>query len=220
MGTDIFLNDELLDYINNSIPEEPKCLQSLRLETNKLGTMSMMQVSWIQASFMQSLAKIANVKNYLEIGTFTGYSALAMAMALPKEGQIITLDHDERWAKIAKRHWEEAGQEDKITLQLDDAKTSLLKILKTGLKGKLDLIFIDADKRAFQFYLDTSFELIKPGGIILIDNVLWQGGVVDPKDTRENTRAIIKFNKAIKDDPRFFISMLPIGDGITMAIKN
>ena len=219
MGTDIILNEALVEYIQDSIPPEPGVLKELRDITNNLGSMSVMQISWVQARFMQTLIQLTGAKTYLEIGTFTGYSAIAMAIGLPEDGRVITLDKDKRWTDIGKSYWESLGFKDKVNLYLGDATQSLLKLIETGYKEKIDIIFIDADKHSLQTYLNLSHKLAKPGGLILIDNVLWKGGVIDPIDTRKNTRSIIEFNKTLKNDPRFAISMIPVGDGMTLAIK-
>ncbi len=219
MGRDILMTEELADYVATSLGAEPEIFKELRAETSALGAISQMQIGWSQALFMQALAISISAKRYLEIGVFTGYSALAIADILPADGEITALDISEEWTAIARKYWEKAGVGDKIDLLLGDAKENLQSLTGHGLAGAYDLAFIDADKTSYAHYFAAVLPLLRTGGVILVDNVLWGGAVIDPDDKSEDTMAIRAFNQIVRDDRHVFTSMLPIGDGITLCVK-
>lgn len=219
MGSNLTFDEGLLNYITEHTPPEPELYKRLREETEALGPISEMQISWIQARFMQLMAKMLGAASYLEIGVFTGYSTLAVAEVLPAEGKITALDISEDWTGIGQRYWREAGVEDKIDLILGDAcKTMEGLCLKTPAPA-FDLAFIDADKMDLPRYFDYALKLVRPGGLVIVDNVLWSGAVLDLKNEEENTVAIRAFNDQIVAEDRAFLSMIPVGDGLTLAFK-
>jgi len=220
MGYDIHFNQALGTYIGEHMDPMPDLLVRLRKETAALGPISQMQISWIQARFMQALVRLTAAKTIVEIGTFTGMSSLVMAMALPNDGKIITHDISEDWTDMAKRYWQDAGVANKIDLRLGDGHAGLRTLLDEGVGGTIDLVFIDADKKGLAEYLDLSHQLLRQGGAVLVDNVLWHGDVIDPDNQKNSTRTIRDFNAALKTDKRFFTSMIPVGDGISIAIKD
>jgi len=179
-----------------------------------------MQVGPLEGNFLSILSKLTHAKTILEFGTFTGHSSTAFALALPADGKITTLDRDPSATSFAKEHWEKAGIAAKVELILGDAKISVKKLeaeVKAGTRPEYDLAFIDADKAGYSFYFESCLSLIKKGGGILVDNVLWSGHVLAPEDESDHT--IANFNTALKKDPRIELVMLPIRDGITLAIK-
>lgn len=218
MGVDLNFGPEVLEYVSKHTPAEPELHQRLRAETDTLGPISAMQISWTQANLMQLLAKLINATRYLEIGVFTGYSTLAVAQALPDEGRITALDIDEKWAKIAKRYWGEAGVDGKIDLILGDA-CQTLETLCSGACPPFDMAFIDADKLNLSKYFDYSLRLVRSGGLVIVDNVLWEGAVLDSKTQDQNTKAIRAFNDQVMADERVHLSMIPVGDGLLLAVK-
>ena len=178
-----------------------------------------MQISPEQGSFLALLVKVLSAKKTLDIGVFTGYSSLVVADALPDDGVVIACDTSEEWTNIARKYWEIASVINKIQLKLAPAIKTLDKLIENGEQGTFDFSFIDADKINYQNYLERSLVLLKPGGVVAIDNVLWGGKVLDEQDNEPATRAIRKFNEKLKDDDRVLISMVPIGDGLTLAFK-
>ncbi|MFJ1269792.1 O-methyltransferase [Legionella lytica] len=210
------LTPELYDYILDKSLREHPTLERLRKDTS-LMELANMQVAPEQAQFMQFLLRTLSAKNVLELGTFTGYSALAMALALPEDGRLITCDISAQWTKKAHLFWEEAKQDQKIELRLGPALDSLHALIDEGWEQKFDFIFIDADKTNYVQYYELALKLIQPQGIIAIDNVLWDGKVIDEQDTNGQTREIKKLNDLIKNDQRVFTSMLPIADGLFLV---
>lgn len=207
------LTPELYDYmIDVSLREHP-ALTGLRKETSTM-ELANMQVAPEQAQFMQFLLHLTGAKNVLELGTFTGYSALAMALALPKDGQLITCDVSEEWTRIAHPFWQEAGQKDKIKLKLGPALETLHALINDGWTHQFDFIFIDADKTNYVNYYELALQLISPKGLIAIDNIFWDGHVVNPNDTSAQNREIKKLNDLIKNDQQVHVSLLPIADGL------
>jgi len=213
------LNDGLYDYLLSVSLRENANLKALRDATNQI-EMNVMQISPDQGQFMSMLVKLTGAKNILEIGTFTGYSALAMAQSLPEGGKVITCDVSEDWTDIAKQHWMMSGMDSKIQLCLAPAEQTLKELLENEYAGVIDLAFIDADKQNQWKYYEYCLQLLRPGGLILIDNVLWDGKVANPEDNSECTDDIREFNKKLFKDNRVDISMIPVGDGITMARKH
>ena len=217
MFKDLKLTGDLLDYIySHSQPLHP--VQKEILEHNKtLGNLQRMQISEIQGHFLQLIIKITNSKKCLEIGTFTGFSSLTMALALPKEGKIITLDHDHEIIKVAKSFFKKSQLEKTIIPIVGSALESLRQILKN--KEIFDLIFIDADKENYIKYFDISLDLVKKGGIILVDNVFWHGDVYNKNKNDKKTNTIREFNSHVKNDKRVEKFILPLGDGLTICKK-
>jgi len=214
----IELNQKLRDYLLDVSVKEPKVLINLREETSRLDEFQM-QISPEQGSFLSFLIGLINAKITLDIGVFTGYSALVVALELPQDGYVTACDTSEEWTDIAQKYWKMAKVEDKINLHIAPAMETLDKLLADGYQEKYDFSFIDADKINYQHYFERSLSLVRKGGLIAIDNVLWGGRVLDKHDTEPATRAIRKFNKKLYQDQRVSISMIPIGDGLTLARK-
>jgi len=197
---------------------EPEILHRLRTETAQ-DSMSMMQISPEQGQFMQLLVKLMGAKNCLEIGVFTGYSSLAVALALPADGRILACDVSEKWTAIARKYWREAGVADKIDLRIAPALATLDTLIASGGAGSMDFAFIDADKINYPNYYERAFTLLRSGGLVAIDNTLWGGQVADKKSNSPDTQAIRLFNEQLRSDARIHVSMLPIGDGLSLALK-
>lgn len=219
MGSGLTFDDRVLDYVENHTPPEPPLYKKLREETLDLGPISEMQISWIQGRFMQLLARLIGAKKYLEVGVFTGYSALSVAEAMGKEGRITALDISEEWTAVARRYWKEAGVSGQINLKLEDALGALEEMVQDGQAETFDMAFIDADKENIPNYFDYCLKLVRTGGLVIVDNVLWSGEVANPENREANTEAIRRFNKAVKKDSRVFYSMVPVGDGLVLAQK-
>jgi len=212
------LTEKLYDYLLAVSLRDNPLQKKLREETDKL-EFGMMQISADQAQFMALLLKLINAKSVIEIGTFTGYSALVMANALPDNGKIIACDIHEEWTNLAWNYWTQAKVAHKIDLRLGPALDTLNQLITDGHSASFDAAFIDADKQNMQKYYDLCLQLLKPGGLIMIDNVLWGGSVIDPEKTDEDTEAIRATNHFVYQDERVDISMIPIGDGLTLARK-
>ncbi len=214
----IELNQSLRDYLINVSVKEPSVLKDLREETLKLDEFQM-QISPEQGSFLSLLVKLINAKHTLDIGVFTGYSSLVVALQLPQNGYVTACDTNEEWTEIAQKYWKIAKVEDSIDLHIAPAVETLEKLISNGNEGLYDFSFIDADKINYQHYFEQSLVLVRKGGVIAIDNVLWGGRVLDNSDTEPATRAIREFNSKLYKDDRVAISMIPIGDGLTLAQK-
>ena len=214
----IELNQSLRDYLINVSVKEPGVLKDLREETLQLDEFQM-QISPEQGSFLSFLVKLINAKHTLDIGVFTGYSSLVVALQLPQSGYVTACDTNEEWTEIAQKYWKEAKVEDKIDLHIAPAVETLEKLISNGNEGLYDFSFIDADKINYKHYFEQSLTLVRKGGVIAIDNVLWGGRVLDNSDTEPATRAIREFNSKLYEDDRVAISMIPIGDGLTLAQK-
>src|SRR4028119_311026 len=212
------LDNQLYDYLLSVSLREPDILRQLREETASY-PMARMQISPEQGQFMALLVQLLGATKTLEVGVFTGYSSLCVALALPPNGKIVACDVSEEYTTVARRYWEAAGVTDKIDLRLAPALETLDELLASGLAGTFDFAFIDADKRNYEGYYERSLQLIRPGGLIAIDNVLWSGRVADSQDQEKNTQAIRAFNKKLHDDERVTLSMVPIADGLTLALK-
>ncbi len=211
------ITKDLYNYaINSSIKEHP-VLKKLRVETSKLAT-SKMQISVDEGQFIGLLAKIINAKKYLEIGVYTGYSSLVMALSMGKTGKIIGLDNNKDFINIAKSFWIEANVDKQIDIMLDDAIISLQKLVNDNQENTFDIAFIDANKNDYLEYYDYCYKLVRPGGLILLDNVLMQGLVID-KNPPNFVKAIKEFNQFIYNDNRVEICLLPFADGLTIALK-
>ena len=214
----IELNQSLREYLINVSVKEPGVLKDLREETLQLDEFQM-QISPEQGSFLSFLVKLINAKHTLDIGVFTGYSSLVVALQLPQNGYVTACDTNEEWTEIAQKYWKEAKVEDKIDLHIAPAVETLEKLISNRNEGLYDFSFIDADKINYQHYFEQSLTLVRKGGVIAIDNVLWGGRVLDNSDTEPATRAIREFNSKLYEDDRVAISMIPIGDGLTLAQK-
>jgi predicted O-methyltransferase YrrM len=208
-----FLPEKIARYIGEHSVREPAVLRELR-EATKAVSMSGMQIGADQGQFMQLLVQAIGAKRCLEIGTYTGYSALAVALALPKDGRIICCDISEDWTAVGKPFWKKAGVEKKIDLRIGPALETLNK-----LKGPFDFVFIDADKPNYLKYYEGCLPLVRKNGIIAIDNTLWSGAVADTNQKDADTLALRRFNDALHRDGRVALSMLPLGDGVTLALK-
>ncbi len=214
----VTLNESLYDYLLGVSLREPPLLARLREETAALPH-AIMQVSPEQGQFMALLAEVLGAKRVIEVGTFTGYSALVVALALPPDGHLITCDVDEEMTAIARRYWGEAGVADRIDLRLGPAVDTLDALLADGAAGTFDLAFIDADKKNYDSYYERTLALLRRGGLMLIDNVLWSGAVADPERRDGDTAAIRALNAKLHGDERVSLSLLPVSDGITLARK-
>jgi len=214
----ISIDDTLYRYMTSVSLREPDVLRRLRDETAALPQNSM-QISPEQGQFMGLLVELTGARKCLEIGTFTGYSALSVACRLPDDGTLVACDISEDFTDRAKLFWEEAGVADKIDLRIGPALETLDQLLANGEGGTFDFSFIDADKVNYLGYFQRAFDLTRTGGLICIDNVLWSGAVADPSRNDEDTEAIRAFNAALSTDARISLSMLPIGDGLTLARK-
>lgn len=211
-------SDALADYLRTTGLREPEILRELRAETAKLPGAGM-QISPEQGALMANLVRILRARRTIEVGTFTGYSALVVALALPDEGEVVACDVSEEWTAIARRYWEKAGVSNRIELNLRPATETLDKLVEGGAADTFDFAFIDADKSNYDAYYERCLVLVRAGGVIAIDNVLWGGSVIDEARQDEDTRAIRALNARLLEDDRVDISMLPVGDGLTLAVK-
>ena len=209
---------DLRDYLWDKGINEHPALKELRIETAGLPE-SMMQICPEQGALMGILIRMISAKRTIEVGTFTGYSALVVALALPEDGEVIACDVSEEWTAIGKEKWEQAGVSHKIDLRLGPAVDTLDELIQQGQKGSFDFAFIDADKVNYTAYYEKCLQLIASGGVIAIDNVLWGGSVLDSKRNDEDTKAIRELNDFVASDERVNISMIPIGDGVTLVVK-
>ena len=212
------LDDQLYDYLLSVSLREPYILQQLREETARLPS-ARMQIAPEQGQFMTLLVQLLGATKTLEVGVFTGYSSLCVALALPPNGKIVACDVSEEYTALARRYWEAGGVADKIDLRLAPALETLDELLAAGLAGTFDFAFIDADKRNYQGYYERSLQLIRPGGLIAIDNVLWSGKVADSQVQDNQTQALRALNEKLHHDERIILSMVPIADGLTLALK-
>jgi predicted O-methyltransferase YrrM len=211
----IGLSDELNAYLVEVGVREPEVLGRLREETARLPE-ARMQIAVEQGALLSMLVKLLGARRVLEIGTFTGYSSTAMALALPPDGRIVCCDVSKEFTDVARRTWAEAGVEDRVDLRLAPALETLDALLAEGKAGTFDLAFIDADKTNYRGYVEGALLLVRSGGLIAIDNVLWSGRVIDPEETDEDTQAIRDLNADLATDERVDIAMVPIADGVTL----
>lgn len=212
------LDEQLYRYLQRVSLREPEVLVRLRRETALL-PMAVMQISPEQGQFMAFLVRAIGARRCLEVGTFTGYSALVCALALPSDGELVALDVSEEWTAVGRRYWAEAGVADKVRLQLGPAGDTLRRLRREGREGTFDFMFIDADKGGYPDYVEQGFHLLRAGGLIAIDNVLWSGLVADPANADPDTVALRELNDRLHADSRFDLSMMPIGDGLTLLRK-
>jgi len=215
----IGLGDELYDHVLSTYLRDDDLLRRLREETARLKA-GRMQIAPDQGQFMAMLVRMLRARRALEIGVFTGYSSLCVARALGEGGELVACDVNEEWTAIARRYWAEAGVADRIDLRLAPATQTLDRLIAEGRSGSFDFAFIDADKQNYDAYYERCLTLIRPGGLITVDNVLWGGSVIDPADVSEDTVAIRALNAKIGKDHRVEAVLLSIGDGLTLALKN
>jgi predicted O-methyltransferase YrrM len=212
------MGDRLYDYLLSVSLREPEILLKLREETAR-HPMSQMQIAPEQGQFMALLVQLMGAAKTLEVGVFTGYSALTVALALPENGQVVACDVSEEFTAIARRYWEMAGVANKIDLRIAPATETLDQLLAEGQAETFDFAFIDADKSNYGTYYEQALQLVRPGGMILIDNVLWSGRVADGQVQDTRTEAIRAFNRKLHEDQRVTLSMVAIADGLTLALK-
>jgi len=214
----IGLSAPLHDYVLSVTSREPDVLARLREETAGL-EWARMQIGPDQGQFMALLVELMGARRTLEVGVFTGYSSLAVALALPEDGRVLACDVSEEWTAIARRYWEEAGVAHKIDLRLAPALETLDGLLAAGEAGRFDFAFIDADKENYDAYYERCLALLRRGGLLAIDNVLWDGAVIDPAKDDKDTNAIRALNAKLHRDERVTLSLVPVGDGLTLARK-
>jgi predicted O-methyltransferase YrrM len=212
------LDTQLYDYLQSVSLREPKILTQLRQETAQ-HPMAQMQIAPDQGQFMALLVQLIGAKKTLEVGVFTGYSSLVVALALPPEGKVVACDVSQEYTSIARRYWQQAGVADKIDLHIAPAQETLKSLLAEGQAGTFDFAFIDADKSNYEIYYELALELVRPSGLIIVDNVLWSGRVADPQVQDNRTKAIRSLNQKLHQDQRVTLSLVPIGDGLTLALK-
>lgn len=215
----IALTNALRDYMRATWLREPPILARLREETGSLGDVARMQIAPEQGQFMGFLVELTGARKALEIGTFTGYSALAMALALPADGRLVACDLSAEWTLIARRFWAEAGVAEKIDLRLGAALETLDGLLATGEAETFDVAFIDADKEGYDTYYERVLRLLRRGGLVMIDNVFRGGRVADRDPEHAATRTIHELNRKMRRDERVSLAIVPIGDGLTLARK-
>ena len=212
------LDDRLYDYLLRVSLREHEALRELRKRTGELEEANM-QISPEQGQFMTLLVKLLGARSALEVGVFTGYSALCVALALPPDGTLIACDVSEEWTSVGREYWQKAGVADRIDLRIGPAAETLADLLRKGAQSTFDFAFIDADKLNYGEYYELCLQLLRPGGLVAIDNVLWDGKVADESYNDEETRAIAAFNRRVHADDRVDVSLVPIADGLTLARK-
>jgi predicted O-methyltransferase YrrM len=215
---DSFLEQKIYTYLCDHSLREPAILSDLRERTAQL-PLAFMQVPPEQGQFLSFLIQLMKARKTLEIGVFTGYSTLCTALALPPDGKIIACDINEEWATIAQHYWQQAGVTKKIDLRLAPALDTLHILLETAQANSFDFIFIDADKENYDAYYVHALQLIRPGGLIVIDNIFWGGKVVDPGYQDSETSALRDITEKLYADARISLSLVPIADGLLLALK-
>lgn len=218
MSRYISLNEQIYQYLLAASRPEPDVLRRLREETAKLSNAGM-QISVEEGQFLALLVELTGARKTLEIGVFTGYSALCTALALPSDGCIIACDVSAEWTSVARRYWHEAEIADKIDLRLAPAAETLDQLVAEGHADTFDFAFIDADKKNYEVYYEHALTLVRANGLIAIDNVLWDGRVADDANQEPDTVAIRRLNTKLRDDERVTLSLVPISDGVTLARK-
>jgi len=218
MANRSFLPADVDHYLGTVIARESPVQQRLRAETARL-PQGGMQIGADQGALLAFLARLVGARNAIEVGTFTGYSALCVASALPADGRLVCCDVNEEWTAIARRYWAEAGVADRIDLHLQPAQKTLAELLADGGAGSYDFAFIDADKTGYDGYYEACLALLRRGGMITIDNVLWGGAVANPADTSADTTALRALNAKIRDDARVDACLVSVGDGVMLARK-
>jgi len=218
MGRAVTMTENLYRYlVDHSLRDHP-VLRELREETARLPG-AVMQIGPDQGQFMALLTKLVGARRCLEVGVFTGYSSLSVALALPQDGTIVALDVSEEWTAVAQRYWKKAGVDHKIDLRLAPALNTLDTLISLQESGRFDMAFIDADKGNYLGYYERCLQLVRRGGLILIDNTLWSGDVADPSKNEPDTVALRALNDALHHDERIDLALLPVGDGLTLARK-
>lgn len=212
----IGMSDALADYVVEMGTREPAVLARLRDETAALPQHNM-QIAPEEGAFLALLVELTGARRCIEVGTFTGYSSLAVALALPDGGRLVCCDVSEEWTSVARRYWEEAGVLDKIDLRIAPASETLDRLLAGGEESTYDFAFVDADKGGYDGYYEKLLRLVRPGGLIALDNTLWDGKVLDPDPDDEDTRAIRTLNAKLAADDRVSLCLLPVADGVTLA---
>ncbi|MEN7551131.1 class I SAM-dependent methyltransferase [Rapidithrix thailandica] len=213
------ITEDLHEYVLSVSLREPALLKKQREQVSEM-PMSAMQSVPEESQLLVLLVKLMGAKRIIELGTFTGYTTLWMAKELPPDGKIITCDIDENWTAIAREYWKQANVEDKIDSRIGPAMDTLDELIKTGHSNYFDFIYIDADKQNYINYYERALKLVRPGGLIGIDNVLWGGSIVDPVNQSAEVTALRELNARLLYDNRVTISMLTIADGLTLAIRN
>ena len=210
------LDDRAYEYLlAHSLREDP-ALAALRAETASHPKVNM-QIAPEQGQFMQMLVRLSGAKRAIEVGVFTGYSSLAVMLAMPRDARLLALDVSEEYTSIARRHWQAAGVADRIELVIAPAQDTLDARIRAGEAGQYDFAFIDADKTGYLAYYERLLTLVRPGGLIIVDNTLWNGEVANPGNREADTVALRAFNDALHRDPRIDLALLPVGDGLTLA---
>ncbi len=214
----LFLTEPLYQYLRISSLREPEVLKRLREETSR-DPMAQMQISPEQGQLMSVLVRLVGATRTLEVGVFTGYSSLCVAMALPPYGKLIACDISKEWTDVARRYWREAGVDHIVELRLAPGIQTMDHLISRFEAGKFDFVFIDADKKNYDGYYERALSLLRPGGLIAIDNVFWGGRVADSHNSDRDTIFIRDLNEKIRNDPRVDLSMIPIGDGLMLVRK-
>lgn len=218
MRIQVELTDALQDYIADVSPTEPDVLRELRRRTDEL-PLRLMQISPEQGQFLNVLVRALGVKRTIEVGVFTGYSLVSTALALPEGGTVVGCDDSPEWTAIAMEFCERAGVADKVDMRIGDATATLTELVASGAAGTYDFVFIDADKQNYETYFELALTLLRTGGLVVVDNVLWHGAVIDESVQDEETVALRAFNRKFTDDKRVDLSLLPFADGLTFAVK-
>lgn len=218
MSRHFSFDERSYQYLLDIAVREPEVAARLREETQKLAQ-AQMQIAPDQGQFMQLLVQLLRAQKTLEVGVFTGYSSLWVALGLPDDGRIIACDVSEEYTAVARRYWKEAGVDRKIDLRLAPALETLDELISSGQQGTFDFAFIDADKTNYENYYERALELLRVGGLIAIDNTIWSGRVADPNEQDEDTVAIRRLNEKLFHDDRVTLVMLTVGDGLTLALK-
>lgn len=219
MARQIECTPELLDYVRDVSLRDEDLLRELRAETSGMPAAHVMQITPEQGQLLALLVGVSGARKVLDVGTFTGYSSLSMARALPDSGRLITCDISEKWPSIAAPYWKRAGVADRIELRVGDARQTLAALLEEEGPGTFDFAFIDADKANYAAYYEGTLELLRPGGLIVLDNMLFFGRVLDPAAQDADTVAVRALNTFLRDDERVDVSLLPIADGVTLVRK-
>lgn len=214
----VALTETLHAYLLQVSLREPELLARLRRETARLPQANM-QIAPEQGQLLSLLVRLMGATRAIELGVFTGYSALCIALAMPPHGRLIACDINREWTDVARRYWEDAGLAERIDLRLQPARATLEALLAAGESGSFDFLFLDADKTSYRDYYELGLELLRPGGLMVVDNVLWSGKVADPDNREPDTLALRAFNDALRNDSRVLLSMLPVADGLTLAVK-
>lgn len=219
MRIQVELTEQLQNYVAEVSLREPDVLRDLRAATDELPE-RLMQISPEQGQFLSLLVRALGVRRAIEIGVFTGYSLLSTARALPEDGILIGCDISEQWAAIARDFCQRSGVADRVDLRIGDAAQTLRGLVRDGAAGTFDFVFIDADKPSYETYFELALTLLRPGGLVVVDNVLWHGAVIDPAVQDADTTAVRDFNSKLSADKRVDISLLPFADGLTFAVKH